>query len=210
MRWLLCMAGLWPVTAFEAGADMIDTSGMQAWEVCAMCHGVDGNSRMAKFPRLAAQPYAYLIKQLADFKAGRRANDGGQMSAIAEQLSPETIDAVARYFSGQDQAAGRAAPDRPGAVGIGGMLFHRGVEARGIPACASCHSSDAPAGSAVARLEGQHAAYLMKQLRDFRSGARSNDATGRMRDVAAALRDFEIEAVSLYAANVRPSERRAP
>ena len=88
------MIGVSPVRA-----DMIDTSSMKAWEHCALCHGLDGNSRMAKFPKLAAQRYDYLIKQLKDFKTQHRLNDGGPMTGMTEQLSDKDLEASARYFS---------------------------------------------------------------------------------------------------------------
>lgn len=207
---MLSALAFWPAATFPAHADMIDTSGMKAWEVCGMCHGLDGNSPMPKFPRLAGQPYEYLLKQLGDFKSGRRANDGGQMSAIAEQLSPRKMDIVARYFSGQKLSVGKARKNPADVLANGEALFRRGAEARGIPACASCHGVDAQAGSAAARLAGQHAAYLAKQIRDFRSSARSNDVGGQMRAVAEALRDVEIEAVAAYAAGARRSTGAKP
>lgn len=214
LRWrfrqLLSALAFWPTATFPAHADMIDTSGMKAWEVCGMCHGLDGNSPMPKFPRLAGQSYGYLVKQLGDFKSGRRANDGGQMSAIAEQLSPRKMDIVARYFSGQKLSVGEARKNPAEVLARGESLFRRGAATRGIPACTSCHGIDARAGSAAARLEGQHAAYLAKQIRDFRSGARSNDVGGQMRAVAQALGDVEIEAIAAYAAGARRSTGATP
>jgi cytochrome c553 len=69
-----------------------------------------------------------------------------------------------------------------------------------VAACAACHS---PTGSGNPQakfpaLKGQHAGYVVKQLKDFRSGARTNDAGSMMRGVAEKLTDAEIEAVAEY------------
>ena len=79
-------------------ADTIDTSGQAPYEQCGYCHEYDGNSKMPMYPRLAGQQAAYIVKQLQDFRAGRRM---GQMQATAELLSDEDIQEVADYFSQQ-------------------------------------------------------------------------------------------------------------
>ncbi|MFK7893829.1 MAG: cytochrome c, partial [Granulosicoccus sp.] len=104
----------------------------QPWEICALCHSLDGNSHMAKFPKLAGQPSGYLQKQLHDFLQGKRTNDGGQMSAIVTEIDVEDISRIADWFASQpappamttdtDLSAGRALYDEL--------------------KCADCHSSD--------------------------------------------------------------------
>jgi cytochrome c553 len=188
---------------------MIDTSHMAPWEFCAQCHSVDGISRMPKFPKLAGQRYAYLLKQLGDFQAERRTNDGGPMATNTESLTPAQIESVARYFSAQPAPSPAAAPQDAAVADRGRRLFTAGKTEAGVAACVSCHVNGA-SDLVAPRLEAQHEGYLAKQLRDFRAGDRANDAGGRMRTIAAALSDDEIEAVAGYAASLERPQGAAP
>src|SRR5258708_21942821 len=73
-------------TILSARADMILTDGMQPWETCAECHGLDGISVMARFPKVAGQRFGYIAKQVRDIRDGRRRKDRGPMAAIAGEL----------------------------------------------------------------------------------------------------------------------------
>lgn len=177
-----------------ANADMIDTAGMEPWEVCGLCHGLDGLSATAKFPRLAAQNPDYIAKQLLDFRDGRRENDGGQMRDIASEVAPDDIPAIAAWFASQQPPA----PDASTADAERGQALYAEKD------CASCHEGR-PEGLAPPQLQAQHARYLTKQLLDFRDGARTNDPDGVMQAVAEELADDEIEALADYlAASPRP------
>lgn len=183
-----------------AAADMIDTSGMEPWEVCALCHSLDGISAMAKFPKLAGQRAAYIEKQFRDFQSGNRMNDGGQMQAITTEIELADLAAIADHFSSLPPPPAETGDSTPGAASD---LFRNGRD--GVPACLSCHgggSSDLPLAP---WLEAQHADYLAKQLTDFQTGTRENDPGGVMRAVAAQLSADEIAALSAYiAAQDRP------
>jgi len=187
----------------EARADMIDSAGVPPHEHCALCHGLNGVSRMAKFPKLAGQRYAYIAKQLAHFKEGRRANDGGPMDGITHQFAMKQLLEAARWFSRQP---GPPPVDAEGETAAGRALFEGGKPAAGVPACTSCHGAAARTALVVPRLEAQHPRYLEKQLTDFRSEERANDPGGVMRRIAAALTEQEIASVARYLAS-RP---RAP
>lgn len=191
---LLAASGAGPGAAL---ADMIDTSGLEPWESCALCHGLDGISRMPKFPRLAGQPVPYLVKQLEDFRAGRRQNDGGVMADNAGLLPPGDIPIIARYFS--EQAEPSPVPAGEDAdLEHGARLFLDGRAADGLPACAGCHVEQAGSGI-FPRITAQHPAYIARQLRAFRSADRTNDPRQVMRNVAALLSDTDIDAVAAYA-----------
>lgn len=195
--------------AGAARADMIDTSHMAPWEHCAECHSMDGISATAKFPKLAGQRYAYIVKQLGDFQAQRRTNDGGPMATNTEELTPAHIEIVAKYFSELPPPLPAPAEADAEVAGLGRRLFTEGKPEAGVAACASCHAGDGVAGVLAPRIEAQHAGYLAKQLEDFRAGGRANDPEGRMRTVAAALSDAEIAAVASYAASLgRPKGAR--
>ena len=167
---------------------------------CAACHGVDGNSVVPVNPNLAGQHGDYIAKQLAEFKAGTRANP--IMAGMAAALTPEAMADLGAHFRRQKVRA-------PGAknrdlVDQGRKLYRGGDTTRGIPACAACHS---PTGAGMAaqypRVGGQHADYTVAQLKAFRAGERANDSGAMMRTIAAKLTDAEIGALADYLAGLR-------
>jgi cytochrome c553 len=194
------MLALAALVGGPAGADSIDDSLFAPEEKCGYCHGADGNSVMARFPRLGGQNFEYLLKQLRDFRGGTRRNDDGVMKTNAEQLADADIARVARHFSEQEPALYNPRRDAsPGAV-----LYWQG---RGtVPACAQCHG----AGNAQRpQLGGQHAAYLEKQLRDLRAGKRANDPDGMMQAVASGLTDADIDALTRYLSSAPAADAAA-
>jgi len=197
-RLLLIMAfvGSWPSISI---ADMIDTEGMQPWEACALCHGLDGVSRMAKFPRLAGQPERYLIKQLEDFRTMRRHNDDRVMTDNAALLTPSEVAVVAKHFSSQTAPAS-VDPDNDDDAASGANIFHQGDTSRGIPACASCHVHG-DKSEHYPHITAQHPDYIAKQLRDFKAARRINDPGKIMQTIAAKLSDQEISEIAAYAAS---------
>jgi cytochrome c553 len=104
---LLVAAILWPAFAVSyAHADMIDMTGVEPWHFCGSCHGLDGTGNRVKFPRLAGQNRAYILKQLNDFRDGHRQNDGGQMLEAATELNETTgIDGILACVSCHSAAA---------------------------------------------------------------------------------------------------------
>ena len=67
--------------------------------LCTMCH-LGGFLGQNEIPRVAGQHYAYIVKQLSDFKARSRTNDAGNMTSVASTLSPQDIDNLAHYLAG--------------------------------------------------------------------------------------------------------------
>lgn len=162
---------------------------------CAACHGADGNSVSPMFPNLAGQNAPYIIKQLHDFKSGARKN--ATMQPMAAPLNDKQIQDLAAWFSSQQVKIGEADPKL---VALGESIFRGGDMKSGVPACMACHGPTG-AGNPAAHfpaLHGQHAAYVVAQLKAFRSGDRHNDAGKMMRDIAAKLTDAQIEAVASY------------
>jgi cytochrome c553 len=166
-----------------------------ATAVCAACHGVDGNSMISMYPKLAAQHPAYITKQLMNFKAGERQN--AIMAGMVAALTPEDMANVGAYFGAQ--AAKSASATKNGAGSLGEKIYKGGIASLGVPACASCHGANG-AGIPVQfpRLAGQHAEYTVTQMKAWRSGERANDPAKMMRMVASKLSDADIEAVSDY------------
>jgi cytochrome c553 len=163
--------------------------------VCGTCHGPHGNSTQPKFPRIAGQNANYLAIQLKAFRSQTRGDPDalGYMWGMAGQLDDTTIDALAKYYSGQ-----RPEPVRKPDVALatrGRNIFEHGIESEGVPACAACHGPDAHGLADFPRLAGQHAQYVLKQLGSFRSNMRN---VAVMHGVAQNLREAEMEAVAAY------------
>src|SRR5262245_43144732 len=203
VAWRACVALIAAGSAVSfAYADIIVTEGMQPWDLCATCHSLDGISAMARFPKLAGQRMDYIIKQVRDFRDGRRTNDGGQMEATASDISDDDLARTAAYFAGLPPPP----PDTSVAAGSpewqrGAALYQDGDPAAGIARCRSCHDATEPGRTDAPLLSAQHAAYLAKQLRDWRSGERANDATAAMPAIAAKLSDEDTSALASYLAS---------
>lgn len=177
-----------------------------ATQVCAACHGADGNSVASANPNLAGQPAEYIALQLQHFKSGLRSNP--VMAAMAAPLSPEDMQQLGVYYS-QQKPKERTAKD-PQLVKAAEPIFRGGDSARGLPACAACHSPDgAGIPARYPRLGGQYADYTYAQLRAFQSGARGMDKEGKdvnggvMSAIAKRLTEPEMKALADYAAGLR-------
>ncbi len=172
--------------------------GQQLAASCGACHTSDGSRGTPANPILAGQHPEYLVKQLVEFKSGKRKN--AIMAGMAAGLSEEDMKHIAAYYASKSAKPG-AARD-PKTVALGEQIHRGGIMAKGVPACAGCHS---PNGAGIPaqypRLQGQHAEYTEAQLLAFRSGARGNNA--QMMAIAAKMSDAEIKAVADYLAGLR-------
>lgn len=165
--------------------------------VCAACHTNDGSRGSPANPILQGQHPEYLVKQLTEFKSGKRQN--AVMSGMVAVLSEDDMKNVAAFYAGKQAKPGFA--KNKATVELGEKIYRGGIADRSIPACAGCHS---PSGAGIPaqypRLAGQHADYTEAQLVAFRSGARNNSVP--MTGVAAKLNDREIKAVADYIAGL--------
>ncbi|MGD9020716.1 MAG: c-type cytochrome [Lysobacterales bacterium] len=174
--------------------------------ICAACHGVDGNSTVPNWPKLAGQHAAYLERQISLIKDGSRAVP--EMTGIAAMLTEQDIADIAAYFSAQTTTAGLA---DEALLTAGEMLYRAGIADKDVPACMSCHG---PAGegnplAGYPALAGQHAVYSEKMLKGFRNGTRwgGEDASSKiMVDVTNRLTDDEIHAVANYIQGLHAAE----
>ncbi len=166
--------------------------------VCAACHGADGNSGSPTNPKLSQQHPEYLVKQLQEFKSGKRAN--AIMQGFASGLSDADMKNIAAWLATQKAKPGFAKDKE--LVALGERIWRGGIADRQVAACAGCHSPNgAGIPSQYPRLSGQHADYTATQLTSFRDGVRKNNV--QMTQVAAKLNDREIRAVSDYVAGLR-------
>ena len=166
--------------------------------VCAACHGADGNSGTPANPKLAQQHPEYIVKQLQEFKSGKRPNP--IMQSMAAQLSDADMKNIAAFVTSKKAKTGFAKDKE--LVSLGERIYRGGIADRQVAACAGCHSPNgAGIPSQYPRLSGQHADYTAAQLTGFRDGLRKNSP--QMMQVAAKLNDREIRAVADYIAGLR-------
>lgn len=164
---------------------------------CGACHGMDGNSTDAQYPKLAAQNEQYIVTQLMRFKSGVRQN--AIMQGMAATLSPQDMHDIGAYFAGQKRLPGVADEKL---ASQGEKLYREGDSSRGIPACMACHGPDGAGnpGWRVPNIGGQHADYVQTQLKAWHDGASWGSDTHAkiMPAIAQHLTEQDISAVSSY------------
>ena len=172
--------------------------GQASFAACVACHGADGNSATPANPKLAQQHPEYLVKQLQEYKSGKRAN--AIMTGIASTLTDADMKNISFWLVTNKAKLG-SATDKD-LVALGERIYRGGIAERQITACAGCHS---PNGAGIPaqypRLSGQHAEYTATQLTYFRDGIRKNNLV--MTQVASRLNDREIKALADYIAGLR-------
>lgn len=163
-------------------------------DVCASCHGVDGNSTQPGVPNLAGLQSRYLVKQMKDYIAGKRRNDSA--TPCGPTLNPGDIDDLANYFSDQ-----KPAPGKPGDATLaveGKKIYELGNSVNDVDDCQECHKPNGGGSGLYPKVSGQSAAYTLKQMRAFKTRARSNDKNEVMQDVAEKMTEEEMRAVAEY------------
>ncbi|NUW66098.1 c-type cytochrome [Vibrio coralliilyticus] len=191
---LLASCSVWAQGSIEAGKAKSQT--------CVACHGADGNSQLAMYPKLAGQHAKYIEKQLKDLKLGM--TSGGKqgrvdpvMGGMAMPLSEQDMKDLAAYYASLP-ISHNTTPEN--VVEQGKTLYTAGDASRGLTACIACHG---PRGngtelSGFPKISGQHADYIKAQLVKFRDGSRANDMNGMMQDIAKKLTDEDIDTLSKY------------
>jgi cytochrome c553 len=169
-----------------------------AQQVCSNCHGPGGNAVSPNFPNLAGQVEGYLFAQLTGFKSRGRRDPAGfeYMWGLSRSLSEAQIQGLAAYYAAQLPAPHPLEADAAAAT-AGRSIFAEGVPAKNVPACAGCHGDRAQGQGTFPRLAGQHADYVVKQLRVFQ---RSDDRPegSIMKTVAHALSPDDVSNVAAY------------
>lgn len=179
-----------------AAADGNAKAGEAQVAACAACHGADGNSPSAAFPKLAGQNAKYLVKQMRDIQSGARPVP--TMTGQLDGKSVQDLEDIAAFYASQTGTIGQAKKEL---VTLGERLYRAGNAETGVAACTACHSPTGSGNSAAGypALGGQHAGYIEQQLKAFRDGARTNDGDAKtMRTVSFRLNDNEIAAVASY------------
>ncbi|MCC8397018.1 cytochrome c4 [Paraburkholderia sp. MMS20-SJTR3] len=182
----LLAAALPPAARADAAA------GQAKAQVCAACHGPMGNSTTPDYPSLAGQSARYLYLELKDFKDGRRSDP--RMSPMAANLSREDMQDLADYFAAQTLVP---VPYKADSASI-----DAGRKKAAEVLCTMCHLGGFAGQNEIPRVAGQHYQYIVKQLQDFRSHTRTNDA-GNMTSVTRNLSDDDIHNLAAYINNLQ-------
>ncbi|MDO8960367.1 MAG: c-type cytochrome [Rhodocyclaceae bacterium] len=193
-RWilsaLLVLSLLLPFGVRAADAQQI------AATLCAACHGPDGNSTDPAYPKIAGLDRDYLAKQLRYFASGQRRND--IMAGIVATIGEADFLPLAAYFSSQQPLPGKVRNAR--LAEIGKQIYEDGNTETGVPACAGCHQSNGSGNARFPRLAGQHQAYTLQQLAEYKSGRRAADRL--MVSVGQRLSADEMKALAEYIAGL--------
>jgi cytochrome c553 len=176
-----------------AAAKPDPVKGAAAAAACQACHVADGSRGVPTNPILQGQHPEYIVKQLTEFKAGKRKN--AVMNGMAAAVQDADMANIAAFYASKQAKPGFAKNKET--LTLGEQIYRGGITARQVPACAGCHS---PNGAGIPaqypRVGGQHADYTEAQLNNFRSGARANSV--QMMAIAAKLNDLEIKALADY------------
>jgi cytochrome c553 len=194
---LLCAPALAKEAAAPFKAD--PAKGAQLAASCGACHTSDGSRGLPANPILQGQHPEYIVKQLIEFKAGKRKN--AVMQGMAASIATEDdMKHIAAFYASKTAKPGFA--KNKDTVALGEQIYRGGIASKQVPACSGCHS---PNGAGIPaqypRIGGQHGDYAEAQLLAFRSGLRANNA--QMTSIAAKLNDAEIKAVADYVAGLR-------
>ena len=169
---------------------------------CAKCHGDAGVSDDPDDVNIAGLRDSYIFKQLKDYQDKNR--DDKDMLKTVKDLDDQQLADLAVWFAAQAPAP--VAADRNTDPAVLRLVFH-GDPTRMLKACASCHGRDGRGGQFDhPALAGQYPDYLVYTLTEFREDDRTNDIYSRMRHVAQALTEEEIEALASYYGTAVPEE----
>lgn len=222
------LIGMFAVPAVQADPAPLE----ERLQLCGGCHNPDGNSVIPENPKLAGLNAKYLQRQLEDFKAGKRTNP--IMDSIIPMVDESEFKGLAKYFSGQkrlttEPVAAEAAPavadasasavagaSAPAAVPSGPTLAERiakgqqiyteGVLGTAVPACMGCHGEDGTGSDKFPYIGSQNNAYIVNQLTNFKTGARTNDPKAVMQAVAKRMTEEEIAAVAEYIQTLKEAQ----
>lgn len=128
-------------------------------DLCIACHGPQGNSQNPQFPSLAGQPKVFIENQLVLIREGLR--DIPQMKGVLDGVKDADLIVLANYFSAQTPVRAAAGP-------VNSETYQRGKDLAHNMRCGICHLPDYVGQQQVPRLAGQHEAFLLFAMKQFR------------------------------------------
>lgn len=195
-KWLAFVIAIFSFsTSLGARADL--KAGQEKAEtVCLACHGPKGNSVNPLWPKLAGQHADYMVKQMKAYKVGKDRNNPSMAPMMAPLTEQDMIN-VASYYSTQKRSIEKASK---ALFKRGERIYRGGDDKKNISACIACHG---PRGMGNAQagfpsLSGQHAAYIVEELNDYKGGLRKTDLNSIMRDISQKMSKEDMQAVASY------------
>lgn len=193
-----CILTLGSPAASAASANLAGdvAAGKTKSALCAACHGADGNSVNPLWPKLAGQHASVIVQQLKNFQSDARKDP--TMSPMAAPLTEQDMLNLAAYFESQKTKIRFASKEL---LAQGQKIYRGGNKETGVPACMGCHGPKGKGNPAAKypTVSGQHADYTLKQLKDYKSGARKPKENAIiMRDIALKMSEDEMKAVTNY------------
>jgi len=187
--------------AFSAAADSVKGDPAKAAPIveklCAACHGMDGNSPIPNFPKLAGHHPEYLLHEMHEYKEHHREND--MMTPLVQDLSDADMANLALYFAAQKPTP--ATVTQPALLALGKKIYLEGNPDSGVPACDGCHEENGHGSARFPRVAGQNPEYTLDQFRLYASGHRKFGKKV-MRTVAERITEQEAKAVAEYIASL--------
>jgi len=201
--YVVALATLFAVSAMadeakEPAKPDLAKGGTISASVCAACHTADGSRGIPTNPILQGQHADYIVKQLTEFKSGKR--DNAIMKPMASTLSDADMRNVAAFYESKTAKPGQS--KNKASVELGQKIWRGGIAEKNVPACASCHGATGGGIPALyPRLAGQHQDYTVAQLGLFKGHGRKNSP--EMATIAARMSDDEMKAVADYVAGLK-------
>jgi cytochrome c553 len=161
---------------------------------CEACHGKDGRSPEPRIPHIGGQPKLAVMYQLFFYREGRRKSE--EMNLIAKDLTDADLTAIAEHVA-------KLPPPPMVADAVDAARYKRGADFAAQRQCASCHNPDFSGREQMPRLAGQHEAYTVKALQDYRTGARIG-TQAVMAEAVRGLTDADFSDLAYFLARVRP------
>lgn len=159
--------------------------------VCLSCHGEKGQSRNPEVPSLGAQQKDYLLVQLYMFREKLRKVD--LMNEMAKGLSDDDLRVISETIA-------KLPPPAPAAGSDDAARIARAKALVDANRCNFCHASNFAGQDQVPRLAAQREDYLVKSLREYKSGARPGYDPA-MASVVAPLQDQDFADLAYYLAH---------
>lgn len=178
----------------RAGGDPF--AGKEKSQICQGCHGVGGNSTDELIPKLAGQYEIYILKQMRNYQAGTRSHE--IMNGMAAPLGDKDLADISAYFANQPTMKGNGStPNEKGK-----NIYLKGNISEMVMTCVYCHGAGGkgltPDTAMYPVIGGQHKAYLLKQLIDFREDDRVNSPNIIMNRIVRSLSDSDLDALAEY------------
>ncbi|QOC22333.1 cytochrome c4 [Wenzhouxiangella sp. AB-CW3] len=196
-RFLVMLMAWVPMAAMAVGVGDPE-AGEELAASCASCHGVDGNSTVSIWPKLAGQHQDYATRQSILIREQKR--NVPEMYPMVADLSDQELADISAFYEQQRIEPGVADEDL---VELGKKVYQAGNHDTGVPACAACHgpSGDGIPGAHFPMVRAQHTDYTVARLEAYRAGEHHGEDDPYSQIMVAAARnltDEEIQAVSSY------------